>query len=230
MHITSIAATDPLNEIVERLNGLQPLLLQGYPSVIRRLAGGSGVLEFETKDALSPILEAEYSVDAKEWVRLEPTDGISDSMTETYRIKLDPKWKGAFLLVRVSDAGRNVASASFTPPDNGSYGVSLIVSDRDGGSASLPRGVPAPAGLVSWWRGEGDANDSRDGNHGALVGGVTFAAGRVGQAFNLNGSNRVEVADAPNLDLTSAVTLEAWINPSSLAFTNNFGTIVAKNV
>ena len=92
-----------------------PVVVDNTPPVIRGLAGGAGVLEFEAKDALSPILEAEYSVDAKEWVRLEPTDGISDSMTETYRIKLDPRWKGAFLLVRVSDAARNVSSASLTP-------------------------------------------------------------------------------------------------------------------
>jgi phenylacetate-coenzyme A ligase PaaK-like adenylate-forming protein len=38
MHLTSIAATDPLPEIVARLNDLQPLLLQGYPSTIRHLA------------------------------------------------------------------------------------------------------------------------------------------------------------------------------------------------
>jgi len=85
------------------------------PPVIRRLPSAAGVLEFEAKDALSPILEAEYSVDAKEWVRIEPKDGLADSPTETYQIRLDPKWKGAFLLVRVSDAARNVASASFTP-------------------------------------------------------------------------------------------------------------------
>lgn len=38
LDITSIAATDPLASIVDRLNGLQPLLLQGYPSAIRKLA------------------------------------------------------------------------------------------------------------------------------------------------------------------------------------------------
>jgi sugar lactone lactonase YvrE len=84
--------------------------------VIRRLPGGTGILEFEANDSLSPILEAEYSVDAREWVRVEPGDGLSDSRIETYQIKLDPKWKGAFLLVRVTDAARNVASASFIVP------------------------------------------------------------------------------------------------------------------
>lgn len=93
-----------------------PVVVDNTPPVIRRLPGGTGILEFEAKDSLSPILEAEYSVDAREWVRVEPGDGLSDSQTETYQIKLDPKWKGAFLLVRVTDAARNVASASFVLP------------------------------------------------------------------------------------------------------------------
>jgi len=93
-----------------------PVVVDNTPPVIRPLSGGKGFFEFEAKDSLSPILEAEYSVDAKEWVRVEPKDGLSDSRTEMYQIKLDPKWKGAFLLVRVTDAGRNVASASFVVP------------------------------------------------------------------------------------------------------------------
>jgi hypothetical protein len=87
------------------------------PPAVRRLASTSaGTFEFEAADAASPILEAEYSVDAKEWIKLEPKDGLSDSRTETYSIKLDPKWRGGFLLVRVTDAARNVAAASFVLP------------------------------------------------------------------------------------------------------------------
>jgi hypothetical protein len=115
------------------------------------------------------------------------------------------------------------ASASFTPPDNGNYGVSLTVSDGDGGVTSLPA-----AGLVSWWKGEGNASDSWGGNRGTLVGGVTFAPGLVGQAFRFNGTDRVVVPDSPSLDLTAAVTLEAWINPATLAFPNGFGAVMAK--
>jgi two component regulator with propeller domain len=92
------------------------VIVDNTPPVIRRLPGGPDVFEFEARDNASPIFEAEYSVDAREWVRVEPKDGLSDSALETYRIKLDPKWKGAFLLVRVTDAARNVAAASFTLP------------------------------------------------------------------------------------------------------------------
>ena len=48
---------------------------------------------------------------------------------------------------------------------------------------------PAPDGLVSWWPGDGNANDLQGPNHGTLMHGTTFAAGRVGQAFWLDGSN-----------------------------------------
>ena len=93
-----------------------PVVVDNTPPVIRRLPGGAGVFEFEARDDASPIFEAEYSVDAKEWVRVEPKDGLSDSPLETYRIQLDPRWKAAFLLIRVTDAARNVAAASFTVP------------------------------------------------------------------------------------------------------------------
>ncbi len=65
-----------------------PIRIDNTPPVIRRLEGSEGILRFEAADAASPILEAEYSVDAKEWVHVEPEDGLSDSPTETYRIRL----------------------------------------------------------------------------------------------------------------------------------------------
>jgi hypothetical protein len=34
-----------------------------------------------------------------------------------------------------------------------------------------------PAGLVSWWKANGNADDSAGTNNGTIQGGVTFAAG-----------------------------------------------------
>jgi Two component regulator propeller len=93
-----------------------PVRVDNTPPVIRKIPSGAGSFEFEAADASSPIQEAEYSIDAKEWVRVEPKDGLSDSPKESYLIRFDPKSKGAFLLIRVTDAARNVASASFTLP------------------------------------------------------------------------------------------------------------------
>ena len=93
-----------------------PVRIDNTPPVIRKLSSAPGLFEFEAADALSPILEAEYSVDAKEWTRVEPNDGLSDSPVERYRIRLDPKARGGFLLIRVNDSSRNVAVASFIVP------------------------------------------------------------------------------------------------------------------
>ncbi len=42
-------------------------------------------------------------------------------------------------------------------------------------------------GLVSWWPGDGNANDVIGGHDGVLRNGATFAPGAVGQAFSLDG-------------------------------------------
>lgn len=86
---------------------------------------------------------------------------------------------------------------------------------------ALPAGVqrpcaaatctPAPAGVVSWWRAEGNANDCMGLNPGALVSGATFGPGVVGQAFTFNGAGScVEVPHHASLNLTNEFTLELW--------------------
>jgi hypothetical protein len=68
-----------------------------------------------------------------------------------------------------------------------------------------------PAGLVSWWRAEGNALDWTGGNNGTIEGDVTYGPGEVGQAFVFSGDQcGVEVGDATNLDLQN-FTVECWI-------------------
>src|SRR4051812_37531048 len=45
-----------------------------------------------------------------------------------------------------------------------------------------------PAGLLSWWRAEGNTSDAVGTNHGTIVGGVGFGTGEVGQAFYFDGA------------------------------------------
>jgi hypothetical protein len=45
-----------------------------------------------------------------------------------------------------------------------------------------------PAGLVSWWPGEGNAEDQMGANPGVVMNGVTFVPGMVGLAFSFDGS------------------------------------------
>ncbi len=86
-----------------------------------------------------------------------------------------------------------------------------------------------PANLVSWYRGENNADDSQGTNNGTLQNGATFAAGQVGQAFNFTALNqRVEIPDDNSLDLTNAVTLEAWIAPTQFGEATEGTTIFTK--
>jgi hypothetical protein len=41
-------------------------------------------VNFDAKDAASPISKAEYSLDAGSWQYVEPVDGLSDSKEEHY--------------------------------------------------------------------------------------------------------------------------------------------------
>ena len=82
--------------------------------------------------------------------------------------------------------------------------------------------------LVSYWRGEGNACDSADGNHGARVGGTTFAAGKVGQAFSLDGFNDyVEVPESANLH-SNEQTVKGWFKVNNLTSPSGWQTIYWK--
>jgi len=93
-----------------------PVWIDNTPPVLRRVDAGRGALRIEVTDASSPVTGLEYSVNAREWVRVEPEDGLSDSRKETYRIELAPGERGGYLLVRATDAARNVGALSLTAP------------------------------------------------------------------------------------------------------------------
>jgi hypothetical protein len=83
----------------------------------------------------------------------------------------------------------------------------------------LPTCVQPPAGLVSWWPGDGNANDIVGGNIGILRGGASFGPGLVGQAFDLDGIDGwVMVPDSPSLNFgTNDFTVDFWVNFRSTA-------------
>src|SRR5436190_18708546 len=79
-----------------------------------------------------------------------------------------------------------------------------------GGVAVDPRCAMVP-GIVSWWHGDGDFDDAVGSNDGTNGGAVTFGAGVENQGFDLNGASGsfVEVPDAANLEMTTALTIDA---------------------
>lgn len=87
------------------------------------------------------------------------------------------------------------------------YDESLFGTTRLPSSCSRP-----PAGLVTWWTGDGSGDDT-SGHHDALIfGGTTFAPGKVGEAFSFNG---VDAFIRTNAIATAAIdnwSIAAWVN------------------
>ena len=78
----------------------------------------------------------------------------------------------------------------------------------------------APSGLISWWRAEGDARDFWDGNHGAMQNGATFAAGKVGRAFFLDGDDDyVHTGTGANSinRIGGDISIAAWVKTDSVS-------------
>ena len=56
--------------------------------------------------------------------------------------------------------------------------------------------------------------DSAGANNGSLLNGLGFVPGRVGQAFNLNGTSEfVDVPNSASLNPPASLSVEAWIYP-----------------
>jgi uncharacterized repeat protein (TIGR01451 family) len=92
-------------------------------------------------------------------------------------------------------------------------------SDSDPTTVNVASCTPPPLNMVAWYPGDGNADDIQGNNDGTLQNGATFAPGMVAQAFSLDGNN--DTVTAPQTtSLTSSFTLDAWINPDSLAGRN----------
>ncbi len=124
--------------------------------------------------------------------------------------------------------GTTAWTLSWTPTGPGSTSVSANIRSRaydDSGNAETPAAgatvTIAPLGglVASYGFNEGSgtvvADVSGGGNTGTVTG-ATWTTGRLGGGLLFNGTtNWVTVNDSAALDLTNAMTLEAWVNPSA---------------
>jgi Lysyl oxidase/Concanavalin A-like lectin/glucanases superfamily/Immunoglobulin domain/Immunoglobulin I-set domain len=130
----------------------------------------------------------------------------------------------------VSGSATAVLSLSSAQTNNaGSYSVTVTNAIGTTNSMSATLGIsvpgscdPAPSGVVSWWPGDGNANDIIGGNNGTLQGAaVASAPGVDGPAFSFNGTTSyVSIPDSPALRPTN-LTVEAWVLFTSYNSTGN---------
>ena len=203
------------------LTFLNPTPFDGDLFGISVAAVGTDVLVAEQRDDTGGLNSgAVYRYDSNSGALLEtilnPTPAVFDGFGHS-----------------ISAVGTNIIVGAFFDDEGAS----------DAGAAHLFKQIPnqpptppcqsgqAGGDLVSYWRAENNACDAADGNHGTPVGGTTFAAGKVGQAFSLDGAN--DYVSVPSTGVPvggSPRTVKLWIKPdaSSLAADLN-NEVVPKN-
>lgn len=88
----------------------------------------------------------------------------------------------------------------------------IVTADAGGKCLPPPACAPLVFNLVGWWRGESNAFDQIDGNHGVITQTISFTNGMVGRAFQFS-TGVIKVAANSNLDvgLRGGITIEGWV-------------------
>jgi PKD repeat protein len=116
---------------------------------------------------------------------------------------------------------------------NGVYAAQLTVSD---GSTSVSSNlvITVSNGLIAAYdfdagSGSSVVDASGNGNTGTINGATWATAGYFGRALSFNGVNAVvTINDSASLDLTGAMTIEAWVYPTS--FNGDYQSILSKPI
>ena len=139
----------------------------------------------------------------------------------------------------ITDSGNNTnwsfdttaPTVTVTSPTNSTnYSNSSVSMSASASDTNLGSLIPnLDNSLISWWRGEGNANDYLGTNNGTAHGGVTYTAGKFGNAMTFNGTDGyVSISSDPfyNTNATQ-LSISFWMNPI-LVPSNTYMTIVGQ--
>src|SRR5439155_10518731 len=101
-----------------------------------------------------------------------------------------------------------------------------------GGGSGTGGGCNQLPGIVAWWDGDSvtgvTAHDIASTHDGTMIGAIAISPAEVGTGFDFGfDSGVIEAPDHPALNLTSALTLEAWVKPTLLS---SYQRIVSKQI
>jgi Concanavalin A-like lectin/glucanases superfamily len=136
-------------------------------------------------------------------------------------------WWFKFFAMRCSKIGRAAAVGNtivFLPRLLGAKRLFLLAAGLLTALRLSAQCDPSPSDLISWWPGDGNANDIASTNNGFLEGGATAdTPGVVDTAFQFDGTNGyVAIPDAESLHPAN-LTVETWIRSDLLSATANGG-------
>jgi hypothetical protein len=149
------------------------------------------------------------------WLSLSPGSGTNDGT-----VTVTPSTTGLAAGTYTTDVTIAAPGVSGSPK---TVTVTMTVTD--------PPACPVPTGLVGAWgfdeaSGTSVTDASPTANAGTIDGALRSTTGRFGGALSFDGVNdRVTIPDVPALDLTTGMTLEAWVNPTA---TTGWRTVALK--
>ncbi len=142
--------------------------------------------------------------------RVERCDGVCTT-AGFVKIVTTPALTFVDATVKPSTTYTYIVSAEDTSNNLGPYSNVATVT--------TPATVPELIAAYSFEEGTGTSvNDSSGYNRtGTIANGTWVSTGRYGKALSFNGSStKITIPDDPGLHLSSAMTLEAWVNPSTV--------------
>jgi len=147
-------------------------------------------------------------------VRTVARTGAIDVTTGPLRIGGNVPWGGEFfagLIDEVRVYNRALSATEVAADMNGSAAPPPPPPPPPGSGPVLALGFDEEAGSLV-------AHDASGGHRDGSVREAQFVAGKYGHALSFDGVNDwVTIADADALDLSTAMTLEAWVQPSAIA-------------
>jgi hypothetical protein len=200
------------------------------PSAIQAIynAGSAGqvkgVTVFELPPAVTSVTRSAFSINENNTLTLngaftEPQPGDPHQATITWGDGSPP----TMLNLNATTFNFSASHQYVDEPSSGNnYAIQVTVQDVAGGTdtvdlTSTSSAIASPAGLVSWWTGDGTsttaAPDIAGTNGGSISGGITHAPGEVGNAFRFDGGNAsfVNVPNAASLNITTGATWDLWV-------------------
>ncbi len=92
------------------------------------------------------------------------------------------------------------------------------------------QGINNDSCLVGYWNmDEGFGSIVHDisgnDNNGTLVGSLIWSNGKYGTSINLNGDSNITVSNSPNINISNAITVSAWVKPNNISI---YGQLISK--
>ena len=121
-----------------------------------------------------------------------------------------------------ANVGTNIAVTVSGLSLTGSAAGNYTVSPPAGLTANITAPVPVPGLVAAYSFDEGSgttiSDASGNGNNGTISGTTWTTSGKYGKALVFNGtSTLLNINNSATLQLSSAMTLEAWVNPSTVS-------------